>query len=71
MKMNGRRLVTKAIVHVDNKPIALIHFDNWQGPLAVDPNNFTGMEAVGVGCHPSHIEIISDCFCLNELEAKK
>jgi hypothetical protein len=58
----------EAIVHIYNELVTLVHFNHWQGPLAIDTDDLSIKETIRVGRDPSNIEIIGNGLSLDVLE---
>ena len=58
MEMDGGRLISKTILHVDDESVANINFDAWNWPLPIDANNRSRMLAIWVPCDPADIKVV-------------
>lgn len=57
--MNTGRLVSKAVVHINNQAVTEIHINLGTGPLAIDPNHWT-LKSIGGSVDPSDIPLQMD-----------
>lgn len=63
MEVDAGILVAQAVVHVDDKLVAFVDFDDWERPLIVDANDLPLGQAIRVCSHPCEIEVVGDCLC--------
>lgn len=68
MPVNSRRLISQAIVYIDNEPIAQVGIDNGTGPLVVDPDHGT---AKAIGRYPDPGDVPIEMNILGRGEAHK
>jgi len=60
--MQSRGLIAETVVYIDDHPVADGGFDARDGPLAVDANDRSGEQAVGIAVDPADIEVVGACL---------
>ena len=62
MEMNRGRLVAKLVDDIDNHSVPNSRLDQGQGPLSIDSNDRSRVEAIRIANDPTNSEIISSCI---------
>ena len=56
--MDRGRLISQAVLHIDNESVAHVHLDARDGPLTIDANDWSRMLAIWVSFDPADVQVV-------------